>query len=302
MATSLQNTRPAPTKSDRDGRPRRVRDSGRSPRQRLWNICFSIAAIGVSLAVLLPIIWMVTASLRPDSDLSTYPPTLVPRVWTLDSYVDVFERIPFARLYLNTILFAGTVTLVSLLLDSMAGYALARLKFRGSSVVFIAIIVLLMLPFQVTLVPLYELMHQLGLVNTLPGLIVPRITNAFGIFFMRQFFLSLPRDLEDAARVDGAGEWRIFRQIMAPLALPAFLTLGLFHFQGNWNDLIWPLIMSNGIESATLPAGLALFAGQQSTEYSLLMAGSVLALLPIVVMFLLIQRTFVQGVATTGVK
>ena len=262
----------------------------------------STSALIAAVLVLLPIIWMVSASLRPDSDISTFPPTLWPREWSIHSYVEVFDRIPFARLYLNTIVFAGSVTLISLFLDAMAGYALARLKFRGSTVVFILILVVLMLPFQVTLVPLYELMHQFGLVNTLPGLIVPRVTNAFGIFFMRQFFLSLPRDLEDAARVDGASEWRIFYRVMAPLALPAFLTLGLFHFQGNWNDLIWPLIMTSSIENATLPAGLAMFAGSQSTEYSLIMAGSVLALLPIIAMFLLVQKSFVQGVATTGVK
>ena len=271
-------------------------------RELLWRICVAVAALAVAFCILLPVIWMVSASLRPDADLTGYPPTLWPRSWSLDSYVDVFERLPFSRLYLNTIVFAGSVTLISLILDAMAGYALARLHFRGTSVVFVLIIVLLMLPFQVTLVPLYELMHDLGLVNTLPGLIIPRMTNAFGIFFMRQFFLALPRDLEDAARVDGSSEGRIFRQIMLPLAAPALLTLGLFHFQANWNDLIWPLIMTNNIESSTLPAGLALFAGQQSTEYGLLMAGSVLALLPVVIMFLLIQRSFVQGIATTGVK
>lgn len=284
-----------------DGAPSR-NSFGVAAHARLWRVSATAASIAVSLAVLLPIIWMVLASLRPDKDLTSYPPTLWPRVWSVESYVEIFRRIPFARLYVNTIVFAGSVTLISLLLDSMAGYALARLKFRGSTVVFIVIIVLLMLPFQVTLVPLYELMSRLGLVNTLPGLIVPRMTNAFGIFFMRQFFLSLPRDLEDAARVDGASEWLIFRSIMAPLAVPAFLTLGLLHFQGNWNDLVWPLIMTNRVENATLPAGLALFAGQQSTEYSLLMAGSVLALAPVVMMFLLIQRRFVQSIATTGVN
>jgi multiple sugar transport system permease protein len=269
---------------------------------RTWRLVRNVAALGLSIAILLPVIWMLSASFRPDSDITAFPPTLWPREWSLDSYLEVFERIPFARLYLNTVVFAGTVTLVSLLLDSMAGYALARLKFRGSTVVFIGILLLLMLPFQVTLVPLYELMHQLGLVNTLPGLIVPRITNAFGIFFMRQFFLSLPKDLEDAARIDGASEWRIFRRIMAPLAAPALLTLGLFHFQGNWNDLIWPLIMTSDIDNATLPAGLALFAGSQSTEYSVVMAGSVLALLPVVVLFLFVQRSFVESIATTGAK
>lgn len=287
-----------------DNPPVRIKAKVRSvlPMQAVQKILLTISATLVALAVLLPIIWMVAASFRPDSDLAVFPPSLFPREFTFQSYVDVFQRIPFARLYLNTIIFAGTVTICSLILDTMAGYALARLRFRGSNAIFLVIIVLLMLPFQVTLVPLYELMNNLGLVNTLPGLILPRITNAFGIFFMRQFFLSLPKDLEDAGRIDGASEWRIFRTLMVPLAKPAILTLGLFHFQANWNDLIWPLIMTNSVETSTLPAGLALFAGQQSTEYSLIMAGSVLSLIPVIVLFLIVQKNFVQSIATTGAK
>lgn len=267
---------------------------------RLWKLALSLAFVGVSLTVLLPLIWMVSASLRPDRDITTLPPALLPREWSLHSYIEVWDRIPFARLYVNTLLFAGSVALISTALDSMAGYALARFRFRGSGVVFVVIIVLLLLPYQVTLVPLYELMLRLGLVNTVPGLIVPRMTNAFGIFFMRQFFLSLPRDLEDAGRVDGASEWRIYWQIMIPLAVPGLLSLGLFHFQGNWNDLIWPLIMTNSLDNATLPAGLAMFAGQHSTEYGLLMAGATLSIVPVVLLFLLVQKSFVQSIVTTG--
>lgn len=269
----------------------------------LGHVVASLAALSISFAFLLPIIWMVFASFRTMGDLSTYPPTLLPRGWTIDNYVQVFGQIPFLRLYLNTVAFAGTVTVCSLLLDSMAGYALARLQFRGSTVVFISIMSLLMLPFQVTFVPLFLLMHNLGLVNTLPGLIVPRLTNAFGIFFMRQFFLSLPRDLEDAARVDGASEFRIFWQIMAPLAKPAFLTLALIHFQGNWNDLIWPLVMTSGLDNTTLPVGLSLFNNAAfNINYGVVMAGSVLSLLPVVILFVIVQKSFVTGIATTGSK
>jgi multiple sugar transport system permease protein len=163
-------------------------------------------------------------------------------------------------------------------------------------------LVLLMVPYQVTLIPLYDLLLSVGLAGTLPGMIAPRLTNAVGICFLRQFFLSLPRDLEEAARIDGASEPRIFVQIIAPLAKPALLTLALFHFQFNWNDLLWPLIMSPTLESATLPAGLAMFMGRHVIEYGVLMAGSVLALAPVVVFFLLIQRSFVAGIATTGMK
>jgi multiple sugar transport system permease protein len=263
---------------------------------------YALIALSLSFAFLLPIIWMFFASFRTIPDLSAYPPKLFPRSWTLDNYTQVFKQLPFLRLYENTFLYAGTVTLSSLLLDSMAGYALARLRFRGSNVIFFTIIVLLMLPFQVTLVPLYLLMHDLGLVNTVPGLIIPRLTNAFGIFFMRQFFLGLPHDLEDAARIDGASEWKIFRRVIAPLAKPAYLALGLFYFQGNWNDLIWPLIMTNTVRDGTLPAGLSLFNGQHNINYGVVMAGSVLSLLPVVILFLIVQKSFVQGIATTGTK
>jgi multiple sugar transport system permease protein len=280
-----------------------------SAKQRSWRSRFSVrqgiyalVALSLSFAFLLPIIWMFFASFRTIPDLSAYPPKLFPRSWTFDNYTQVFKQLPFLRLYRNTFLYAGTVTLSSLLLDSMAGYALARLRFRGSSVIFFTIIILLMLPFQVTLVPLYLLMHSLGLVNTVPGLIIPRLTNAFGIFFMRQFFLGLPHDLEDAARIDGASEWRIFRTVIAPLAKPAYLALGLFYFQGNWNDLIWPLIMTNTVRDGTLPAGLSLFNGQHNINYGVVMAGSVLSLLPVILLFLVVQKSFVQGIATTGTK
>lgn len=284
-----------------------TRDLGALDRRRLtlyraskWAL--AIVAILIALLMLLPIVWLVFTAFKPESDIVTYPPTLWPREFTLEHFVDVWERIPFAQLYVNTIIFAGGVTIISLLLDSMAAYALARLPFRGRGVVMVLILILLMLPFQVTLIPLYDMLNGFGLTNTLPGMIIPRMTNAFGIFFLTQFFLSLPRDLEEAARVDGASEWRIYRQIVMPLAKPALLTLGLFHFQYNWNDLLWPLVMSSSLESSTLPAGLALFMGQHVVEYGLLMAGSLLALLPVVFFFLLIQRSFVAGIATTGLK
>ncbi|WP_125129957.1 carbohydrate ABC transporter permease [Microbacterium sp. 10M-3C3] len=279
-----------------------VRDRRRLTLYRASKWLLAIVAIIIALLMLLPIIWLTLTAFKPEADIVTYPPTLWPRQFTLEHFVEVWERIPFAQLYVNTIIFAGGVTIISLFLDSMAAYALARLPFRGRGVVMVLILILLMLPFQVTLIPLYDMLNGLGLTNTLPGLIIPRMTNAFGIFFLTQFFLSLPRDLEEAARVDGASEWRIYRQVILPLAKPALLTLGLFHFQYNWNDLLWPLVMSSSLETSTLPAGLALFMGQHVVEYGLLMAGSLLALLPVIVFFLLIQRSFVAGIATTGLK
>lgn len=270
--------------------------------ERVWRWLLGIAGAFVGVVVIFPMVWMLIAAFTPESEIVAFPPTVFPSSLTLDHFVDIWDAIPFAKLYGNTIIFAGTVTVASLLLDTMAGYALARFEFRGRNVVFVLILAFLMVPFQVTLIPLYDVLGAMGLASTLPGMIIPRMTNAFGIFFMRQYFLSLPKDLEEAARIDGASELRIFARIMAPLAKPALLTLGLFHFQYNWNDLLWPLVMSSGLESATLPAGLAMFMGQHVVEYGLLMAGSVLALLPVIVFFLLIQRSFVAGIATTGMK
>jgi multiple sugar transport system permease protein len=269
---------------------------------RLLRLTTYLVLAFVAFVVLLPFIWTLLTSFKLDTDIVQYPPELFPRSLTLDHYTDIWRRIPYARLLLNTVVFAGGVTVLSLLFDSLTAYALARLEFPGRDVLFLAILVTMMLPFQVTLIPLFSLLTDLGWINTQQGLIVPRATNAFGIFFLRQFFISIPRDLEDAARVDGASEFQIYRQIVIPLAVPALLTLALFHFMYNWNDLLWPLIVTTDTSMQTLPAGLALFMGEHVVEYGLLMAGSILALLPMIVMFLLVQRKFVEGIATTGIK
>jgi multiple sugar transport system permease protein len=290
-ATTAPTTAPAP--------PPTTRSPGVV---RAWRILTLVAVLAIAAVMLLPLVWMVATSFKPEADIVKFPPSLLPDQVTLQHYLDVWDRIPFARLYVNTIIFAGGVTLISLLLDSMCAYALARLVFPGRNLVFVAILVMLMLPFQVTLIPLYDLLVGLGWTNSLQGLIIPRATNAFGIFFLRQFLLSLPRDLEEAARIDGASEFRIYRTIIMPLAAPALLTLGLFHFMYNWNDLLWPLIVNQDQARQTLPAGLALFMGQHVVEYGILMAASVLALIPVVLFFLVIQRRFVEGIATTGIR
>jgi multiple sugar transport system permease protein len=276
--------------------------TGPTAAQRLLRITTFLVLAFVAFVVLLPFIWTLLTSFKVNADIVTYPPQLFPRTLTLSHYADIWHRIPYARQLLNTVIFAGGVTAISLFLDSLTAYALARLEFPGRDVLFLAILVTMMLPFQVTLIPLFSLLTQLDWINTHQGLIVPRATNAFGIFFLRQFFISIPRDLEDAARVDGASEFRIYRQIVMPLAVPALLTLALFHFMYNWNDLLWPLIVTTDASMQTLPAGLALFMGEHVVEYGLLMAGSILALLPMIVMFLLVQRKFVEGIATTGIK
>ncbi len=251
---------------------------------------------------LLPVLWMLFASVKPEGTIISNPSQLFPTHFTLENYTAALQAIPFARQFFNTVIFAGSVTILSLLFDSMTAYALARLEFPGKRLLFLLVLLFLMMPTQITLIPVYQLLAHLGLINTFPGLIIPRATNAFGIFFLRQFFIGIPRDLSEAARIDGAHEFRIYWSVVMPLARPALLTLGLFHFMFNWNDLLWPLIISTSTDMATLPAGLALFSGQHVVQYGLLMAGSTMAMLPMLLAFLLVQRKFIQGIATTGFK
>ncbi|MGN6486238.1 MAG: carbohydrate ABC transporter permease [Devosia sp.] len=269
---------------------------------RLWTaVTVTILAL-IALAIVFPFIWMLFTSFKPEAQIAQYPPKLFPDSWTLENYQNVWSRIPFARLFLNSIVMAGGVTIISLLLDSMAAYALSRLEFPGRDAIFIVILIALMLPFQVMFIPLYVVVHDLGLLDSYSGLIVPRATNAFGIFMLRQFFMTLPRELDEAARIDGASEFGIYWRIILPLSGPALATLAIFHFMYNWNDFLWPLLITSSTEMRTLPAGLALFVGQHVVEYGVVMAGAVLTLLPLLVAFLFAQRYFIQGIAMTGIK
>lgn len=268
----------------------------------LGRVTVFLAVFVTAMLVLLPFIWILTASLRTPADLAGNPMSMLPNPLTLDSYLHVWNSIPLGRQLVNTVLFAGSVAVISVILDGMAGYAFARYDFPGKNVIFVSVLFLLMVPLQITLIPLYALLSDLGWLNTYQGLIVPRAADAFGIFFFRQFFLSLPKDLEDAARIDGAGEFRIFSRVMMPLAGPAILTVFVINLIGNWNDLIWPMIILTDQDMYTLTAGLALFRGSQSIDYGVVLAGSVIAMTPMVVAFLFAQRRFIEGIATSGLK
>ena len=230
------------------------------------------------------------------------PACLQPTHPTLANYAAIWQDLPFLRLIVNSVVFAGGVTACSLFFDSLAAYALSRLRFPGRDLAFYLVLATLMVPFQVTLVPVFQLVFQLHWLNTYQGLIVPRATSAFGIFLLRQFFITVPRELDEAARMDGASEWYIYRRIMLPLAKPALATLAVFYFMNNWNDFLWPLVMTSSTNMRNLPAGLTLFAGQYVVEHGVLMAGAVISLLPLAVAFVLAQRYFVQGIAATGIR
>jgi multiple sugar transport system permease protein len=283
--------------------PRPARTARRRKTGRATSILLFLAALTASALVLLPIAIIAFTAFKPVAEVNAYPPTLLPDAWTLDNFAQIFEELPFARLILNSFVFAGGVTAFALLFDSLAAYALARIDFRGSRVLLVAIIASLMIPFQATLIPIYQLVSDLGWVNTYAGLIAPRAADAFGIFFLRQFFLSLPRDLDNAARLDGASEWRIFWNVVLPNAKPALLTLAIFTFVNNWNDLLWPLVFTTDVEMGTITSGLTLLTGPGGIiPQGVMMAGSLIAVLPLAIMFLLVQRRFIESVASTGLK
>lgn len=263
---------------------------------------YAVLTIAV-LAVITPFVWMVLGSFKTQGELLQSPPTWWPQTATLDNYTQLFSKLNFKQYFFNSTVVAVTVTAGNLLFCSMLGYALAMLNFKGKRALFGMVMGTLMIPGVVTFVPLFVLVANIGLIDTLPGLILPFLVAPFGVFLMRQFFLGLPRDLLDAGRVDGAGEMRIFRQIFLPLAGPALATLGILTFLGSWNSFLWPLVVAQNEERYTLPVALALYStGQNSTQYGLLLAGATVVVMPVLVVFLIFQKRFIEGIATTGIK
>lgn len=269
---------------------------------KIGTIVKYILLLLVALLIVYPFIWMTVTAFKSEADIRSFPPVLFSGNYSLDNFKNIWSRIPFLAYYKNTLIFAGMVTVISLMFDSMAGYAFARLHFKGRNALFTLVLVTQMIPFQVVMVPLYSQLFHMKLLNTYAGLILPRATNAFGIFMMRQFFVGLPVGLEEAARIDGCTEFDIYRRIMLPLCKPAMITLAIFHFMYNWNDLLYPLILATRSDMKTLAAGLASFMGTHVVEYGIIMAGAVLSLLPIFIAYCLAQKSFVQGIAMTGMK
>jgi len=279
----------------------------RAPRSRFATQAVGSALkwifLGVGLVLaLVPFIWMVSGSFRSEADLYQNPASLFPTSITLHGYIGIWQQLPFLRLLLNSFVFAGVTTALTVFFDSMCAYALARLNFRGRNLCFVLVIATLMVPFQVTLIPVFIQLFHLGWLNTYQGLIIPRATSAFGIFLFRQFFMSIPAELDEAARIDGAGHWRIYWRVILPLAKPAIATVAILNFTNLWNDLLWPLVITSSNDMLTLPAGLTLFGGQHVTDHAILLAGATISLLPIAIGFFFAQKYFVAGVATSGLK
>ena len=250
-----------------------------------------------------PFLWMLLGSFRPDRELKAVPPSWLPQEPTLDNYRTLFTQLDFPTYFVNSAVVAITITVGNLVFCSMLGYALAKLDFPGKRPIFVLVLGTLMVPGVVTFVPLFVLVSNLGMVNTFPGLIFPFLAGPFGVFLMRQFMQSLPDELIHAARVDGAGEWRIFRSVILPLCRPALATLGILTFLTSWNNFLWPLVVAQTEEKYTLPVALAIYAiGENKSDYGLLMAGSVVIIVPVLAVFLVLQRHFVRGIAMTGIK
>jgi multiple sugar transport system permease protein len=257
--------------------------------------------IASALAMVAPFVWQIITSLKSLSNATKVPPSLLPEGrW--DNYGKVFEVLPFGHQFLNTVLMAGLRTVGQVLFCSMAAYAFARLRFPGRNVLFGILLSVLMVPPQLFIIPQYQIMSSLGWLNSLQALVVPGLFSAFGVFLLRQFFLGLPKELEEAAAIDGAGPVRIYWSIVLPLARPGLVALSLLVLLWSWNDLFWPLVVNTDPGKMTLSAGLASLQGQFQTDYPVLMAGSLLASLPIIAVFTLLQRQFIQGIATSGIK
>lgn len=256
-----------------------------------------------ALLMILPVLWMVSASFMTRSDVLSTPVHLIPPVWQPQNYQEVFTDFNLGRYLMNSVIVTGSVVLLNLFFCSLVGYSLAKFDYPGKNLIFMFIMATIMVPFTVILIPLYLIVRSFDWINTYQALIAPFAMSAFGIFLMRQFIFSVPDDYIDAARIDGASELRIFFQIIMPLSRPAMITLAIITFVSNWDEFLWPLIVTTTDQYRTLPIGLAKFLDQYENQWHLLMAGAVVAALPVVLLFLAMQRRFLEGMAgLSGLK
>jgi multiple sugar transport system permease protein len=272
------------------------------PRRRRRDLRSLIVLVPVAIVALFPLYWLLTTALTPSAAAIRVPPTLVPTSPTIDNFLRLFEQAPVVLWAINSLIIATAIMIGHVIFDSMAGYAFAKKRFRGKGILFVLIVSSLMIPVHVTLVPRFILVSGLGLVNNPLGVILPSIADVFGIFLMRQFISSLPAELEDAARVDGASEWQVFWRIVMPLSRPAVATVAIFSFVGAWNAFLWPLIVLSRRELLTLPVGVATLQQEFTQNIGMVMAGAAVGAIPMIVLFIVFQRYFLEGVRVGGVK
>lgn len=263
-----------------------------------WHLV--LAPIAIAFAI--PLVWLLISSFMSNAQINRFPPTIVPDSLHVDGYRYVLNNALFPRWFLNSTIVATVVVCGNLIFGSLAGYAFARMRFKGSRVVLALMLGTLVIPFQITMIPSFLLMKYLGIINTLGALIVPSLVTPFAVFLMRQFFLSLPRELEEAAWIDGCSRLRTLWLVVLPLARPALSTVAVLTFLASWNDLAWPLIAINNDHNYTLQLGLATFQGQHRTEWSAVMAGNMITVVPVLIAFLAAQKTFIQSLTSSAVK
>jgi multiple sugar transport system permease protein len=265
------------------------------------SLAYTFLSIG-GISMLVPFLWMLSTSLKDPSQVFIFPPKWLPNPIVWLNYVKAWRVVPFGRFYLNSIFVAAAVTFGQVLTSSLAAYAFSRLRFVGRDKIFFAYLATMMIPFSVTMIPVFILLRYIGWIDTYKALIIPPIFSAYGTFLLRQFFMTIPRDLEDAAKIDGCGFFQIYWRIILPLSKPAMATLTTFTFMGTWASFMWPLLVINSLEKNTLPIGLASFQSLYTTDWTLLMAGSVMVMLPVIIIFIFNQRFFIEGIKLVGIK
>ena len=271
-------------------------------RYSFGRIMLYLGLIVTSILMIIPFYWSVGTSLKLEQNVYSSPPQWIPDPITLENYVYVLTRIPFPRYFINSVFVALFTTLGHIFFDTLAAYAFAKLSFPFRDEIFFVMLLALMVPFQVNLIPLYKIMATLKWTDTYLALIVPNLTSIFGIFLMRQFMMTIPNELLDAARIDGCSEFGVFQKVLLPLALPGIATLIIFTFMGTWNDFLWPRIVTNSEKLFTLPVGLAQLQLKNTSNVAQIMSGTVLTALPIIIVFLFMQRQFIEGMTAGALK
>jgi alpha-1,4-digalacturonate transport system permease protein len=256
----------------------------------------------MTFIILAPVLWFVLSSFKDATDLGARPPKILPTRWAFENYTEAFQMYNYKRYFMNSVIVTSVATVLTLVINSMAAYAFAKYNFRGRDGLFVMTLAMIMIPLQVILIPIYLVVSSLGLVNTYWGMIIPAAATPTGVFILRQYMLTIPDELIEAARIDGAGEFRIFARIVLPLCRPALAVVAIFSILWRWNDFIWPLLIAQKEELYTLPVALALLNGQLVVPYNIVLAMSVMSIIPVLFMFVFMQRQIIQGIAQTGIK
>lgn len=271
-------------------------------KKKIGTVCYYIAAVSLAILAIIPFLWMISTSFKSRGALMSIPIEWIPKAPTLDAYIKVFSKFPFAKTIGNSLFISVSYTLITLLAASMAAFAFAKLKFTGNKILFICYLATMMIPTQVTMIPLFVIMTKLGLTDTYASVIMPSVFRPFAVFMLVQQMRTIPNDFLDAAKIDGAKVIQIFQKVALPLCVPILATLSITTFMESWNDYLWPLLMLSNKNKMTLPIALSTLNGQYNTEYNVLMAGSLISMIPIIIIYILAQKQFKEGMMAGGVK